>query len=151
MAFSWRTGVGGLAVLGMVALAGNAQAGQFQGVEVDPPGADSWEVREVGRVDERARPRPLDAQDPWSETTVDAAPSSSPPPAAPTKRRVRPPIDASDPWTPIPDSAIPLPPPGPAATDADDALRQAIKAAVDAGDLDRASRLIEMLRARRTR
>jgi hypothetical protein len=89
---------------------------------------------------------PVDDVDPWVGTHVAASRS-----AASRAPRT---IDETDPWF-VPNVA-PSPSPKPAAqaprdpaSVADLALRDAIKAALDAGDVDRAAKLLEILRAKR--
>jgi hypothetical protein len=110
-------------------------------VTTEPPFA----VTDVGGRPSHQAPRDLDHGDPWASSpkTFAVAPRRA------TKPKPRP-LDTEDPWRAAP--SAPASPPPPAATPArlsDDALREAIKRALDAGDLDRAAKLLDILRAAR--
>lgn len=82
----------------------------------------------------RPKPSPLDAADPWDH------------PTAARSLVERTPLDRSDPWTGTRSKRTATPAGTPSIGDG--ALRDEIKRAVDAGDLERAAMLLEMLRAR---
>jgi hypothetical protein len=93
-------------------------------VELDPN--DPWSSKRfaITRAPKRSKPRPLDTMDPWGSAS---------------ERAVTPPSAATPPSTPS----------TPSRAASDDALREAIKRALDAGDLDRAAKLLEILRTPR--
>jgi hypothetical protein len=94
--------------------------------ELDPN--DPWTSRKfsISRAPKKSKPRPLDSADPWA-TSSERGPSA----------------------VAGPPTAAPAPTPSKPSTPSDDALREAIKHAIDTGDLDRASELLEILRTPR--
>jgi hypothetical protein len=96
---------------------------------------DPWAVERRGAEQvPRFLVRPIDATDPWAGQSI---------------ARLQPrAIDVADPWAGLSVEPKTNPPPTPRAARlaADDALRAAIKAAIDAGELDRASDLLRILR-----
>jgi hypothetical protein len=81
----------------------------------------------------KPKPRPLDSEDPWASSPTE--------PALPVFAATK--LDASDPWAGAP--RVPTTSSKPS-HHADDVLREAIKRAIDAGELERAGRLLEILR-----
>ena len=115
--------------------------------------ADPWSSSHGGEAPLRPlhrSPRSLDRTNPWgndgervAETDHGSPPVTEIAPPLPRRR-----LDATDPWTPVmtvpmAPTAITVPTPGLA----DDALREAIKRSLDAGDLERAAKLLEILRS----
>jgi hypothetical protein len=96
--------------------------------ELDP--VDPWTSKTfaIARAPKKSKPRPLDTADPWASSS-ELRPSAL----------AAPPVEA-------PRATTPASTPSRAS---DDALREAIKRAVDAGDLDRAAKLLEILRTPR--
>jgi hypothetical protein len=81
------------------------------------------------------KPRPLDSDDPWAGSVAERAL-----PALPVAK-----LDATDPWAGVPSTPREIAAPH----NSHDALREAIKRAIDAGDLEKASSLLEVLRSAR--
>lgn len=129
----------GLFALGILVAVASAAAPAFaarDAIDVDDPWSGAqFQITHTARLI-------IDVEDPWGGAIV----------AHPPSARLS--VDTIDPFARARANATSLPPayhPRPAAPSArasDDALRAAIKAAIDAGELDRARALIDLLQKR---